>query len=164
MCDGASWIAAAKWATAAMTAYAGYNEYQTGKERARYEVEQAEQNSALSQQQARDANLRGVVEADEQRMRTRQAIGQQRAALAGQGVEVGSGTSLEVLGDTEMFGKIDEDRIRLMASREAWGYQVQGLQYQDQARMTRWNSKREGQATILGTAAKVAGSFVTAGA
>lgn len=133
----------------------------------RYSAEVAENNAVISEQQARDANLRGARAADEQRLKTRMMIGKQRASLAAQGVTLDSDTSLDILGDTALMGAIDEDTIRMNAAREAWGYSVQATNYRNQGRIDRWGGRMQARGTLLGAAAQAAqmgaGAFGAAG-
>lgn len=97
-----------------------------------YQAQVARQNEELMRRQAVDAIQRGQVAEDNRRRLTGQQIGQQTAALAGQGTDL-EGSPIEVLGDTAAAGELDAQTIRANAAREAYGYQVQGLGYNSQA-------------------------------
>src|SRR5690242_14558391 len=107
-------------AAAALTAYSGYESAQAQKKSAEYNYAIAQESAKVSEAQAQDALNRGAQQANEQRIRTRLAIGSQRAALAAQNVDLQTGTPLDVIGDTALFGAIDERRIRENAARESW--------------------------------------------
>lgn len=91
-----------------------------------YQAQVARQNQALMDRQAADAKQRGEVAEENRRRVTAQQIGQQRAALAGQGTDF-TGSETDILGDTAAAGELDARTIRANAAREAYGYQVQGL-------------------------------------
>tara|TARA_R110000868_G_scaffold411706_1_gene707819 strand:- start:40201 stop:40797 length:597 start_codon:yes stop_codon:yes gene_type:complete len=95
---------------------------------ARYQAQVAEQNRELMRRQEADALQRGQVAEENRRRVTAQQIGQQRAALAGQGTDF-TGSETDILGDTAAAGELDARTIRANAAREAYGYQVQGLGY-----------------------------------
>lgn len=95
---------------------------------ARYQAQVAEQNRELARRQQADALQRGQVAEDNRRRVTAQQIGQQTAALAGQGTDL-DGSPTDILGDTAATGELDARTIRANAAREAYGYQVQGLGY-----------------------------------
>ena len=97
-----------------------------------YQAQVARQNQALMERQAADARQRGEVAEENRRRTTAQQIGQQRAALAGQGTDF-TGSETDILGDTAAAGELDARTIRANAAREAYGYQVQGLGYGNSA-------------------------------
>lgn len=142
-------------AAAALTAYSGYESAQAQKRAGEYNYAVAQEQVKTSEAQAQDALNRGAQQAAEQRMRTRLAIGSQRAALAAQNVDIQTGTPLDILGDTAMFGAIDEERIRENAAREAWGYRVQGVNSQAQGALDRYRGQSGARATYLTTAANI---------
>lgn len=93
-----------------------------------YQSQVARQNEELMRRQAYDATERGRVAEENRRRQTAQQIGQQTAALAGQGTDF-TGTETDILGDTKAAGELDALTIRSNAAREAYGYKVQGLGY-----------------------------------
>ncbi len=95
---------------------------------ARYQAQVAQQNQELARRQAADATQRGQVAEENRRRLTQQQIGQQTAALAGQGTDL-EGSPTDILGDTAATGELDARTIRSNAAREAYGYTVQGLGY-----------------------------------
>ncbi len=117
------------------------------------------QNAAISRIQANDAVDRGEFEADQQRLKTRAAIGTQRAGFAGNGVDVNSGSAALVQDDTAALGELDALTIRNNAAREAWGYNVQADQYIQAA----GNAKKSANNAIMGglvsTGAKAASTY-----
>lgn len=93
-----------------------------------YQSQVARQNEELMRRQAADATQRGQVAEENRRRLTAQQLGQQTAALAGQGTDL-EGSPTDILGDTRAAGELDAQTIRANAAREAYGYQVQGLGY-----------------------------------
>ncbi len=93
-----------------------------------YQAQTARNNAALAERQAADAVQRGRVEEDKRRMLTQQQIGQQTARLAAQGTDL-EGSPTDILGDTAATGELDALTIRSNAAREAYGYKLQGLNY-----------------------------------
>lgn len=84
-----------------------------------------ELNAQMAEQQARDAITRGDKAAGASRLKSRQFKGSQRAALAANGVDLGFGSALNMLNDTDLFGEIDAETIRDNAAREAWAIRQQ---------------------------------------
>src|SRR5262245_14171461 len=82
-------------------------------------------NARVEEEAARDALVRGALGEQQQRQLTRGIIGTQRAGFASQGVDVGTGSALDVQADAAYLGELDALTIRNNAAREAHGYQVE---------------------------------------
>lgn len=82
----------------------------------------ANNNAALSDMQASDAITRGVIEERNQRLITKNTIGQQRAAYGARGIQVNTGSPADVMADTAKFGELDALTIRYNAKRESEFY------------------------------------------
>lgn len=97
----------------------------------------AERNAQIAELQARDSIERGGHE--ELRLRRQMAIhqGTQRALLAAGGVEVDSGSALDVQDASMREGEQDAAAIRFNAAREGWGHQVQAVNYRSEAAVAR---------------------------
>jgi hypothetical protein len=108
-----------------------------------------ENNARLAEDQAKAANAMGDREQEQAAWRTRAQIGQQRAAIAAGGIDAGIGTPAEILGETAMFGEVDQQTIRMNAARNAWGFNAQAQNDRNQAGLARWGGKAKAQGTIL---------------
>jgi hypothetical protein len=65
----------------------------------------------------------------------RQLEAEQMVGLAGQGVDVTEGTSVDLLADTAELGEFDAQIIESNAAREAYNARVQGINYGNQANL-----------------------------
>lgn len=112
--------------------------------------ELGEYNAAAAEKQAEDALLRGRE--DEQRFRqgVKMLIGSQKAGFAGQGVDVSSGSALDVQADAAFLGELDALTIETNAQREAWGYRVQAENYRRGGQMQQQASRFNAAGTVLG--------------
>ncbi len=155
MCEAAT-IAYAVVAVVAVVG--GYMQYDASKKAQAYNEQVADNNTKIAEFRAIDTERLGQVEANERRLKTRLQIGQQVTGFAAQNVEA-SGTALAILGDTEMFGQIDEERIRGNAQRRAWGYRMEGQGYQTQSTLDSFTAKAGRSGTILSTVGSVAGAY-----
>ena len=159
MCEPTTIAAISFGLTAATGIYTADQQRKAG----RYEQEVAEQNARLDrvrQDQAREA---GNIAEEQQRARVRQVLASQRAAFAAQGVDIGTGTPLEVLGETAGMGYADALTVRSNALREAWGYGVSAVNEQNRGRFARWSGNAQATGTLLSTAASAAGQWQSAG-
>ena len=112
----------------------------------------ANYNAKIADMQAQDAIFRGKQDEQQLALGVRKLIGTQRAAFAGQNVEVNSGSALETQLDTARQGALDQIRIRNNAAREAWGFRSQGEVY------------RAGGSNAITSSAVGAGSTLLTGA
>ncbi len=82
-------------------------------------------NASVAELQAEDAIARGHDEEGRFRAGVRGLIGSQRAGFAGQNVDVGVGSAVDVQADAAFLGELDALTIRNNAAREALGYHVE---------------------------------------
>lgn len=88
-------------------------------------------NAQIAEYQAGQAIQNGQTNVGTSRLRVAQVKGEQRAALAANGVDLGEGSATDVLASTDMLGDRDAATIMDNALRTAWGYQVQEAQYKN---------------------------------
>jgi len=90
-------------------------------------------NQQIAELRAEDAVIRGDKAAEVLDEQTTRLIGSQRAAFAAQGIEVDSGSALEIQVDTRAMSEADKLTIRNNAWREAFGYRAQALSFKGAA-------------------------------
>lgn len=142
----------------ATTLISGAVSYQSSKNSQRYNEEVAEQNMKVSNAKAIDEERLGQIEAQEKRLETRMKIASQVVGFGAQNVEQ-TGSALDILGDTAMFGEIDQTRIRANAQRRAWGYRMQSHDIDSSSRLAGYQGRMDRAGTILSTAGGVAGAW-----
>lgn len=120
-------------------------------------------NAGYAKQAADDALARGQYDADLQRVRTGQAIGTQRAAMAANGGLVNEGSNALLQEDTASLGELDALTIQNNAAREAYGLKVQAISGFANARNTELAGKNAKQNSLMGGVVKGAGSFFGGG-
>lgn len=89
-----------------------------------YQAQVDENNRKVAEWKAADARARGAKEEAALRVKVAALKGRQRSALAASGVEVGSGSALDILGDTAALGELDALTIRSNAEREEYEQKV----------------------------------------
>jgi hypothetical protein len=92
-----------------------------------------QQNAAIATANARVATQGGDYEAEASRLRYGELEGRQRAAMAANGVDVGSGSAAAVQRSTETMSALDAAMIHYNASRQAYGDQIQAASLKAQA-------------------------------
>lgn len=146
-------VVVAMAAMAAAGAMSAYSQQQTGK----FNNAMAEQNAKIQTQAAEDAAGRGAIEANAAKQNAAQVAGSQRAAMAAGGVDVGSGSALDLLSDTARGGELDALIARNNAARESYGLQVSAADSLARGRMARQQGNMGAVSTILSTGASVYG-------
>lgn len=117
---GASTIGAYKSATAQKASLA-------------YEAAVARNNAAVADMQAKLALQDGATQEQNQELKSAAVLGDQRAALAANGVDLGEGSPNEILATTKFMGTRDALQIRDNAARTAWAYRNQAKSYLGEA-------------------------------
>lgn len=141
--------------TAAGAGYSAYSQYQAG----RYSQRVAEVNAEMARRAAADATIRGNNEEAALRERNYRLMGAQQAAYASSGVDLGSGTPLDVVSSSAGLGELDALTVRNNAAREAYGYTTQATQYEAEGALARYRGNAGAVGSLLsgiGTTASMA--------
>jgi hypothetical protein len=151
------------------TAASVYGKIQEGKAQSnqyKYQAAVDRNNQIISTRQADDAIQRGKIEEENVRRRTQAIKGEQRAAYAANGIDLGSDAVVDTLADTAMLGELDALTTRSNAEREAYGFRVQGMNYGASAqnntmaaKNTKSASRIGAMTTLLSGASTVASSY-----
>lgn len=122
------------------------------------EAQLREYNAQVAELNAQDALERGVIDEGRFRAHVRGVVGSQRTGFAGQGVDVASGSALDVQLDAEYLGELDAMQIRQNAMRESWGYKVEAHSLRLGAQQAREAGKAQATAAYLGAAGSLVGT------
>lgn len=109
-----------------------------------------QQNAAVANQAAGTALANGQQQATMRAMQGSRTAGAQTAGFAASGVSASAGSALDVLGDTALVSKEDQDVIQNNAARTAWGYQTQASNFQQKAGLDEQEGSSEEVGDILG--------------
>lgn len=123
-----------------------------------YNASVARSNAANLDAAAADATTRGGIAANQRRADTQRVIGSQRAGMSG--VDLSTGSSLDVLVGTAGIGEQDALTIENNAAREAWGYRTQAGYARQQAKFAQSQGFFGAGSTIL-TGSMQAGSLLS---
>ena len=153
-------------APAASTAVGVVSAVQQGqaqKDAANYQAQVAKNNAWLAEKQAQDTEDRGAEAERQHRVKVNQVLGAQRAAMAGQGADLSSGSTLDILGDTAATGTLDALTTRNNFDRDAAGLRAQGANYTAQAGLYEAQAKNAGVAGWLGASSSLLGGASSLG-
>lgn len=129
------WMVAAMAASVVMSAMQAKNAAAAEQNQAKYNSAVARNNATMAEYQAQDAIARGNKEAEDHSRKVAQLGGTQRNTMAAHGLDLSEGTPLDILSDTEVMGKYDQDTIKYNASKQAWASRVEASNFNSQAGM-----------------------------
>jgi hypothetical protein len=98
-----------------------------------YQANIARMNADIARQNAVYESNLGEVQAQQQGMKTRAVIGQTKATQGASGLDLNSGSAVEVRASEAELGAEDQATIRSNAARRAYGFQVEAAQDTAQA-------------------------------
>lgn len=140
------------------TAYSAYAQNEAGRYNRRVAEANAENQAAL----ARDAQERGRIAESQRREETRKRLAIQRVSSAARGVEVDSGSALDLLEGTAWEGELDALQIRSNAQREAWGHRAAAGQSRAQGALASSSAKSGAMGSLLTGSSSAFGSYAAA--
>ena len=112
---------------AGLSALSAQNQASAQKSAYNYNAQVAANNAIIASQQRSAALQKGQADAQQAELKQSQLAGQQRAAMAANGVDLNSGSAIDVQASTKYLGLQDVNTIQSNAARTAWGYDVQGM-------------------------------------
>ncbi|MGU3629836.1 virion core protein, T7 gp14 family [Comamonas sp. C24C] len=163
MCTASAALGAQGFGAAA-TAVGSYYSAQSQRANLGLQATIADINAQTAESTAQQALVSGQRQEQASRLRTANLKGQQTASMAANGIDLGQGSALRVLTDTDTLGQIDANTIKANAVRSAWGYRTQATNYQNQALQARSAASAISPGltlatSLLGGATQVAGSW-----
>lgn len=141
--------------TAALLGLSAVSQYAQQRKQGEYESSQLDVNASLADRQAADAVTRGNEAASRQQMATKGLLGSQRTGFASQGVQVDTGSPVDVSADTAQLGELDRLTIEHNAAREAYGYRVDAANARAQGEQVRSASRNAARGTLLTAASQL---------
>lgn len=145
----------------AMSAFGAMQQSAARREEAEFQAKVARNNEILAEREALSIEKRGAEAANLHKQKAGQLKARQMVALAGQGVDVSEGSSVDILADTAELAAFDAAVIRGNADRAAYNARVQGANFGSQAGLFSATASNEsplfaGTSTLLSGAGAVA--------
>ena len=124
-----------------------------------YQASVAEANASLAKEQEGVVGQQGAWQANQIRSQGQQLIGTQRAAAAANGLDVQTGSPLDIT--TSTAGKVEQNAQTALynANLKMWGLQNQANAYEAQAQNILQAAKYQKTATILNGISNIALAF-----
>jgi hypothetical protein len=157
-------ILAVSAVSAGVSAYAAYSSSAAQKQAAQFNQGVAEQNQQVAGVQTQQAAAAGQAKEDAYRRKLAALMGDQRAELAGTGVDINTGSALELQQDTAGLGAADISTIRQDTRNSVWQARLGGTSAADQAKLygLQADNTSPGLAlgsSLLGSASSIASSW-----
>ncbi len=139
---------------------------QAAQAQANYQAQVARNNKIIADQNAAYSRQAAAAQESRQNEKTAALVGAARAAQASNGLDVNSGSALDVQSSAEMLGQLDAASIRSAGARQARAYEDQGRGFQDQAGLYALQANAAGPSalgmfgSLLGTAGAVSSKWL----
>lgn len=125
---------------------------------ANYQAQVSANNAAIASQNASYALKSGNFNESVQRMKTDAFASSQKARQAANGLNVNTGTPVDVRQGTQTLGELDALTIRNNAAREAYGYQTQGSNFTAQSELDKAAASHDTTAGYINAGSSILGS------
>jgi hypothetical protein len=133
-------VVATAVASAVMQGIQAKNAAQAERNAAEFNAQVANNNAVIDAQQRSSTLQQGEAEAHKSMRDQAQMIGAQRAQMAANGIDLTQGSAQDLLASTKFLGGIDVNTIQSNAARQAWGYEVQGMNDRSAGIMEKWKA------------------------
>lgn len=144
-------------AAAGTSAYGAHQAGQAGKAAYTYQAQVAKNNKVIADRNAEYALATGETEAQMKGMKTAQDLGNAKTIQAASGLDVNSGSPLEVREQIASMGSFDEMMIRSNAQRKSYAAKVEGTNQQAQADISTMAGRQAETAGTIGSFSSLLG-------
>ncbi len=147
--------------SAGIQAYGQHKSAEAASNAQKYNAQVADQNASIAAQKALWTTQEGEQAVNNSEMKTAAQTSAIKTNQAASGIEVNSGSAVDVDNSARILGKMDALTIRSNAARQAYGYQTEQVSDQNQATLDRYgakNSIEQGKIAMAQTAVQFAGS------
>lgn len=127
------------------------------KEAAMYNAQVARNNATIARQNADYVGKAGMIQASDASMKTGATVAKITTAQGASGVDVNTGSAVDVQAGAREVGKKDAETVQSNAAVKAYGYRVQGANYDAQANL----DEMGGQAAETAAGIKSQGSILS---
>lgn len=150
--------------SAAVSGYAAYKGSAAQRQAAQFNQGVAEQNQQVAGVQALQAAAAGAAKEDAYRRKLANLMGDQRAEAASTGVDINTGSALELQQDTAGLGAADLSTIRQDTRNSVWQARLGGTSAADQAKLYGFQADNTSPglalgSSLLGSASSLASSW-----
>lgn len=129
---------------------------------AKYNASVAAANATIAKQSASEAGAAGAAQAEQASLKTRAQVGAIQAGQAASGLDVNSGSALDVRSSAAQLGELNALSVRSNAAKTAYGYQTQAASDTAQSQLDTYQSGADAIGADIGAAGNVLGGVGSA--
>ena len=126
-----------------------YSQSQAIEAQGEYQKTQFETNAKFADLSGKEALRIGDENANKVKADANRMVGKQRAVLAAQGIDVGTGSAVDIQEDTKQQGELAAMTIKNNAWREAWGYKIDAMNNRYSGSMAAMAATNSSRSTLL---------------
>lgn len=146
--------------SAAVTVVSGALQYRQQRAQGKYQKGVAEYNARVAENEAQDTINAGVEKENAHRRKVAQLLSSQRAQIGASGLDIDSGSPLQLQQDALVLGEADALRIRSNYEGQAQALKTSATLTRSQGEAANAFAKTAATNTLLTTGAKVIGTGV----
>lgn len=161
--DPVSLSLAASLAGAAIGGAGAIEQGEAASKAAAYQSQVATQNAQIAKTNAQFAGAEGETNAAASELQTKSKVAAITAAQGANGINVNTGSAVDVRQSASELGELDALNIRANAARSAYGYETQGAADTGQAAVDKSTSQNDATAGIIGGSATLLSGAGNAG-
>lgn len=147
-------------------AYGAMSSAEAASANAAYQSQVAANNAKIAKQNANWTMQAGEQQSTTEGMKTRSEVGAIKSAQAANGIDVNSGSAVDVRSSSSELGELNALTLKSNASRQAYGYETQSSDYTAQSQLDASQSSQALDAgmfsaagSLLGGASSFAGNY-----
>jgi hypothetical protein len=129
---------------------------------ASYQAQVSANNATIASQNAQYATAAGEAQVTQSQLKTAATVGGIKASEAASGLDVNSGSNVDVQSSAKQLGELDALTIRNAAARQAYGYQTQSMSDVAQAGLEKAQSSQDLTAGMFGAGSSILGGATSA--
>lgn len=151
---------------ASLGAIGAYSSARSQQSSLNYEAGVADFNARQAETQAQIALDQGQYTVNQLRRAAAANKGSARQSLATSGVDLTTGSAVDVLTSLDAMAEMDVNQAEVNAVREAWGIRAQRVNYENEARSKRAGAKginpwMSAATSLIGSAASISSSYAS---
>lgn len=151
---------------AGLGAIGAYSSARSQRSALSYEAGVADFNARQAETQAQIALEQGQYQVNQLRRAAAANKGSARQSLATSGVDLTTGSAVDVLTSLDAMAEMDVNQAEVNAVREAWGIRAQRVNYENEARAKRAGAKginpwMAATTSLIGSAASISSSYAS---
>lgn len=120
---------------AGVSVYSAIEQGNANADMARYQAQVAANNQSIAEQNARLTAASGEAAVNREQLKTRAVVGALKAQEAAHGLDVNTGSAVDVRSSAAELGELNALTVRSNAAREAYGYETQSQNFADQSKL-----------------------------